>query len=107
MCQKAAEFGRCLELRHGIELLERAGKRVREAPHCPSREFRVLRLELEPVDIGQQAPGSFQLAVNERGVEDQLRCVIGDLRFPPRFNLSLQRLEVPLNPVHSDRERIN
>lgn len=40
-------------------------------------------------------------------IEDQLRRVVGDLRLPPRFNLALQRLEVPLNPVHADRERIN
>ena len=66
-----------------------------------------MRLEIEPVDLGQQAPGSFQLAVNKRRIEDQLRCLVSDLRLPPRLNLPLQRLEVPLNPVHSDRERIN
>ena len=107
LCEKAAQLGRCLELRHRIELLEGAGEGVRQAPHRPGREFRVLRLEIQPVDLGQQAPGRFQLAVNERRVEDQLRRVIGDLRLPPRLNLALQRLEVPLNPVHADRERIN
>jgi hypothetical protein len=29
------------------------------------------------------------------------------LRLPPQFNLALQGLKVPLNPVHSNRERIN
>ena len=33
--------------------------------------------------------------------------VIGDLRLSPRLNLALQRFEVPLNPVHADRECIN
>jgi hypothetical protein len=105
--QKASELGRGLELRHRIELLERAGKRVRETPHGPRREFRVLRFEIQPVDFGEQSSWGFELAVDECGVEDQLRCLIGDLRFPPQFDLALQRLEVPLNSVHANRERIN
>lgn len=107
MREKAAQLGRCFELRHRIEPLERTGEGVGQTPHGPRREFRVLRLEVEPVDLGQQAPGSFQLAVNERGVEHQPRRIVGDLRLPPQFNLALQRLEVPLNSVHADRERIN
>jgi hypothetical protein len=59
------------------------------------------------VDFGQQTSRRFQLAVDERRVEDQLRRVVGDLRLPPQFHLALQGLEVPLNPVHSDRERVN
>ena len=59
------------------------------------------------MDLGQQAPGSFQLAVNKRRIEDQLRRLVGDLRLPPQLNLPLKRLEVPLNPVRSNRERIN
>ena len=107
MCEKAAQLGRCLELRHWIELLEGAGEGVRQAPHGPGREFRVLRLEVQPVDIGQQAFGRFQLAVNERRVQDQPCGIVGDLRLPPQFNLALQGLEIPLNSVHAYRERIN
>jgi len=59
------------------------------------------------MDLGQQASGCLQLAVDESCVEDQLRCLVGDLRLPPRLNLALQRLEVPLNPVHADRECVN
>ena len=59
------------------------------------------------MDLGEQAPGSFQLAVDKRRIEDQLRRLISDLRLPPCLNLALQRLEVPLNPVHADRERVN
>jgi hypothetical protein len=68
--EKAAQLRRRLELRHGVELLERAGKRVRETPHGPGREFRVLRLEIQPVYFGQQSSRCFELAVNERGVKD-------------------------------------
>jgi hypothetical protein len=59
------------------------------------------------VDLGQQTSGRLQLAVDESCVEDQLRRVVGDLRLPPQFDLALQRLEVPLNSVHTNRERIN
>jgi hypothetical protein len=37
----------------------------------------------------------------------QLRRIVGDLRFSPQFNLTLQRLEVPLNPIHSSGERVS
>lgn len=30
------------------------------------------RLKVESVDVGQKAPGSFQLAINAGGIEDQL-----------------------------------
>jgi hypothetical protein len=46
-------------------------------------------------------------AVDERIVKDQLCALVRDLRLPPRLNLALQRLEVSLNPVHADRERVN
>ena len=55
----------------------------------------------------QQASRGFQFAIHERQVEDQLCRLISDLRLPPRLNLALQRLEVPLNPVHADRECVN
>ena len=46
-------------------------------------------------------------AVDERIVKDQFCALVRDLRLPPRLDLELQRLEVPLNPVHADRECIN
>jgi hypothetical protein len=94
LCQKAAQLGRCLELRHGIELFECACERVRQAPHGPGREFRVLRLEVHSMDLGQQAPGRVQLAIDECGVQDQPCGIVGELRFPPQFNLALQGLEI-------------
>jgi hypothetical protein len=107
LCEKAAQLGCCLKLRDRIELLEGAGEGIREAPHGPGREFRVLRLEIEAVDLGQQASWRFQLAVDERRVQDQPCGIVGDLRLPPQFNLALQGLEIPLDSVHAYRERIN
>jgi hypothetical protein len=105
--ERSSQLGCRLELRHWVELFECAAKRVRETPHRPGRKFRVLRLEIQPVYFGEQSSGSFQLAVNKCRVEDQLRRPVGDLRLPPRLNLALQRFEVPLNPVHADRECVN
>ena len=59
------------------------------------------------MNLRRQSSRRFQLAVNERGVEDQPRRIVGDLRLPPQFRLALQRLEVSLNSVHANRERIN
>jgi len=59
------------------------------------------------VDVRQETAGRLQLSFNKSRVEDQLRSGIGDLRLTPALDLALHRLEVPLNPVHSDRERID
>ena len=101
--------GRCrhaIKLRHRVELPEDAGESIRQAPHGPGRKFRALRLEVQPVDIGKRASGRFQLAIDERRVEDQPRRVISNLRFSPQFHLAFERLEIPLNPVHSNRKHI-
>ena len=54
------------------------------------REFLVLRFKIQPVDIGQETPGRFQLAVYKGRIEDQFRPLIGDLRLSPVFDLALQ-----------------
>jgi len=58
------------------------------------------------MDRGQQAWWCFQLAVDERRVEDQPRRVVGDLRLPPDFDLALHGFEVSLDSVQAHRERI-
>jgi hypothetical protein len=58
------------------------------------------------MDRGQQASWCFQLAVDERRVQDQPCGIVGDLDLPPQFNLALQRLEVPLDSVHAYREPV-
>jgi hypothetical protein len=59
------------------------------------------------VDVRQETAGRLQLSFNKSRVEDQLRSGIGDLRLTSALDLALHRLEVPLNPVHSDRECID
>ncbi len=93
--QESAQFRRGLELGNRIQFLERASERVRRAPHRPWREFLVLRLEVEPVDFGEQSPWRFQFAINKRGVRDQLRSLVCDLRLPPLFHLASHRFEAP------------
>ena len=96
-----------LELRHGIELLEGARKRIRQAPHGSGRELRVFRFKVKAVNVGEKALGCFEFTVDERRIEDQLGSIIGDLRLAPGVNLPLHRLKVTLNAVHSDRQCID
>ena len=70
------------------------------------RKFLVLGLKVQPVDVTEQASRRLQLSFDECRVEDQLRPLVGDLRLPPQFNLALERLEVPLNPVHANLKGI-
>jgi hypothetical protein len=58
------------------------------------------------MDFGQETPGCVQLAIDECGVENQFRPLVGDLRFPV-FYLAVHRLEVPLDPVNTHCKRIN
>jgi len=105
--QKFAQLGCSLELGHGIEPFERAREGVGQAPHGSCRELGVFRLEILVMDLGQQALGSVQLTIDEGRVENQLRLGVGDLRLLPVFDLALHRLEVPLDAVHTYRERVD
>jgi hypothetical protein len=59
------------------------------------------------MNLGQQALGSVQLALNECRVEGHLRRRIGDLGLAPALDLPPHRLEVTLDAVYSDRQRID
>ena len=59
------------------------------------------------MDLGQQAPGSFQLAVDECGIEDQLGPLIGELCLSPVFDLALHGLEVSLDAVHTNCQGVD
>jgi hypothetical protein len=107
LVQEFAQLGSGLELRDRVELLEGAGECVGQTPHRTPREFLVLRLKVQPVDLGQQTPGRVQLAIDKGRIEDQLGPLIGDLRLPPVFDLALHGLEVPLDSVHSNGKGIN
>jgi hypothetical protein len=50
------ELAVALELRDRIQVLEGAGECVGQTPHRARREFLVLRLKVQPVDLGQQTP---------------------------------------------------
>jgi hypothetical protein len=105
--EEFAQLGRGLELRDRIGFLKALVKCVGQTPHRARRELLVLRHKIQPVDIGQQTPGRFQLAVDECGIEDQLSPLIGDLCLPPVFDLALHGFEVSLDPVHSDGKSVN
>ncbi len=102
-----SQLVRRLELRNRIELLESACERVRQARHRALRELRVFRLEVQPVHFGQKTPGSVEGAVDERAVENQFCALVGDLSLPPQLRLALHRLDVPLDAVYSNGERID
>src|SRR5258708_29513706 len=105
--EKAAQLGRGFELRDRIELLERAGEGIGQAPHGPRRELRIFGLKVQPVDFRQKTPWSVEGAVDERIVEDQLCALVADLRLPPQLHLELQWLNVSLNPVNADSKRVD
>jgi len=105
--EKSSQLRRRFELGNGVQFLECAGERVREAPHRPRRELFVLGLEVQPVHFGEKTPGRFQLAVHKRGIEDQLRSFVSDLRLTPLLHLTTHRLEASLNPINAYRERVD
>ena len=47
-----------------------------------------------------------QLPFDERAVDDQFCVSIGELYGLPSLDLPAHRLEIPLHPVHADREGI-
>ena len=59
------------------------------------------------MNLGAARSSELELAVNKCRVEDQLRLGIGDLGLPPRFDLPLHRLKVPLDAIHSNRRCID
>ena len=58
------------------------------------------------MDLGPAEFSALQLAVNERGIEDQLCPFVTDLRLPPDFDLALHGFEVSLDSVQAYRKRI-
>jgi hypothetical protein len=52
-------------------------------------------------------PGNLQFALNEGLIDDHLCGDVGQFRLPPDFDLLAHRLEIPLHPVHADRNRVD
>jgi hypothetical protein len=90
----------------GSSFLKALGKGARQAPHRPGREFRELRLKVV-VNVGQTTLGRIELAINEGSINDQCRLGVGDLGQPPVLDLAPHRLEIPLDAVNANRERVD
>jgi hypothetical protein len=100
-----------LELGDGIELLERAGERIRQTPHRPWRKFLVLWLKVLPVYLGEKTPWRFQLSIHKRGIDPRQlsaanhSALVSDLQiqpaescFPPeKIKQLVCELEVPFD----------
>src|SRR2546425_9334644 len=82
--QERPQFRRGLELRDGVEFLERRGEGVRQAPHRSRLEFLQRRIEIPIVDDSGQVFWHLQLAFDECLVDDQLRCYVRDLASLPQ-----------------------
>jgi len=95
------------ELRQEFEFLERARKRVREAPHCPRLELGVPRVEVEAVDRAVEVVRDVDLRLYERAVDDELRRGVGELALAPAVDLLHHGLEVPLHLVHADADGLD
>jgi len=67
----------------------------------------MLRLKVQPVDIGQKAPGRIELFFDKGRVKDEFRLLVGDLCLPPRLDLPPHRLEIPLDAIYANRERVD
>src|SRR6266852_76146 len=74
-----------------------AGRDPRPSRACIFAFSRLIILHKRVKRIGQMTSGCFQLAIDERGIEDQLGLGVRDLRLWPALDLALQRLKVPLN----------
>ena len=87
MGEKFTGFRCRLKLRNRLELLERAGERIRQTPHRARRELLVLRLKIQPVD--RRTTDSLALPASLRRMPHGRSAwpVRGDLCLPPVFNL--------------------
>jgi len=65
------------------------------------------RLEIMFVDVAGEMPRDVELVFDERSVDDELCLCIRDLTGPPRIDLLTKRIEIALNSIDTDRERIH
>src|SRR5438309_1143400 len=81
--QEAAERRRRLELRDQVEFLERRRKRIGEAPQGAWFELGVFRIEIEVVYSWRQMFRHFEVRLDERSIDNQLRPGVGELLRAP------------------------
>ena len=65
------------------------------------------RLEVVAMNVPGQGARNVEFALDERPVNNEFRLLIGDLAGTPGLDLLTERLEIPLNPVDTDRKRID
>src|SRR5689334_1051946 len=106
LLEEAAQLGGRLELRNGLQILERRRERIGQAPKRSGLEFFVLRIEIEIVDPPGEMFRHVEFALDERLINDHLCGDSAEFRLPPRFDLLLHWAEIPLHPIHADGNRI-
>ncbi len=72
LLKERAQAGGSLEMRDRVNLLERRGEGVGERPERPGREVRVRRVEVQVVDAPVEMARHFELAFDERLVDEEL-----------------------------------
>ena len=63
-------------------------------------------LEVVSMNIPGESARNTQFAFDERPIYYQLRLFVRNLTGLPGFDLLTERIEIALNPVHADRQRI-
>jgi hypothetical protein len=88
--QELPQLRRRLELRNGLQYLERGCERIRQTPDSPRPKFLVLWLEVQVMNCACQVFGSLQFAFHESFVDHDFRCDICE--FAPLPGLDLLRM---------------
>ena len=64
-------------------------------------------LKVVPLNIPSERPRNAEIAFDERLICDQFRLFIRELPGTPGFDLIAKRVEIALDAVHADRQRIH
>ena len=65
------------------------------------------RLEVILVNVARQMSRNVELILDECAIDDNTCLFIRDLVGPPSLNLLAQRIEIAVNPIDADCERID
>jgi len=66
----------------------------------------MLRLKVQPADIRQKTLRRIEPFFDKCRVQDQFPLLIGDLGLPPPLHLAPHWLEIPLDAIYANRERV-
>jgi hypothetical protein len=59
------------------------------------------------VDIGQKGPRCIEVSFDKGSVKYQFRLLVRDLGLPPPLDLAPHWLEIPLDAIYANRERVD